>query len=185
MTKNELSQRYFDWMYRLVYDIRYTKRLSYRKLLSHFNDVDFTYILPLDDNRAADGIDLRYRFGYEEKHINSMIASYLDDRPCSVLEMLVALSLRCEEHIMDDIDIGNRTGQWFWYMVESLQLGSMSDNNYDEALVDNALMIFLTGKYERDGTGGLFVIKECKRDLRTIDIWYQMCLYLSSIITFT
>lgn len=52
-----------------------------------------------------------------------MIASYLDNRPCSVLEMIIALAIRLEEHIMDDPDIGNRTGQWFWDMIVSLGLG--------------------------------------------------------------
>lgn len=33
MTKNELNDAYFNWMYQLVFDGRYSKRLSYRKLL--------------------------------------------------------------------------------------------------------------------------------------------------------
>lgn len=40
------------------------------------------------------------------------------------LEMIIALAIRLEEHIMDDPDIGNRTGQWFWDMIVSLGLGS-------------------------------------------------------------
>lgn len=31
MTKNELNDAYFNWMYQLVFDGRYSKRLSYRK----------------------------------------------------------------------------------------------------------------------------------------------------------
>ena len=26
---------------------------------------DFVYIIPMDENREVDGLDLRYRFGYE------------------------------------------------------------------------------------------------------------------------
>ena len=65
MTKNELNDAYFNWMYQLVFDGRYSKRLSYRKLLRELHRIEFTYIIPMDGNRAEDGVDLRYRFGYE------------------------------------------------------------------------------------------------------------------------
>ena len=41
--------------------------------------------------------------------------------------MMIALAIRCEEHIMDDPDAGDRTGQWFWSMLVSLGLGSMDE----------------------------------------------------------
>ena len=50
-----------------------------------------------------------------------MISAYLDNKTCSVLEMMIALAIRCEEHIMDDPDVGNRTGQWFWKDVYKRQ----------------------------------------------------------------
>ena len=33
MTRNELNNAYFDWMYQLVCDDEYSRGLSYRKLL--------------------------------------------------------------------------------------------------------------------------------------------------------
>ena len=111
-----------------------------------------------------------------------MIASYLDDRPCSVLEMLIALAMRCEEHIMDDPDIGNRTGQWFWSMITNLGLGSMTDAKFDRVKINHVILIFLDRKYKPNGEGGLFTVRNCPRDLRTIEIWYQMCWYLDDIL---
>ena len=122
MTKNELNDAYFNWMYQLVFDGRYSKRLSYQKLLRELHRIEFTYSIPMDGNRAEDGVDLRYRFGYENGYSSSMVSTYLDNRTCSVLEMMIALAIRCEEHIMDDPDIGNRTGQWFWNMIVNLLL---------------------------------------------------------------
>src|SRR5690606_2330305 len=139
MTKNELNKEYFEWMYQLVCNERYPKRLSYRKLLTHLHDIEFTYIIEMDGNRAEDGIDLRYRFGYERQYDNAMIATYLDDRPCSVLEMLIALAIRCEEHIMDDPDIGNRTGQWFWNMISNLGLSSLDDTRFDSGYLNRVI----------------------------------------------
>lgn len=181
MTRDELINRYFDWMYQLVVDDRYSKQ-SYRKLFARLHDTEFTYMIPMDGNRAEDGIDLRYRFGRECSYTDTEIASCLDDRPCSILEMMVALSIRCEEHIMDDPDIGDRTGQWFWSMVVSLGLGTMDDVRFDRDYVDDILVHFLVRDYERNGEGGLFTVDHCCRDMRSVEIWYQMSYYLKEII---
>ena len=171
MTRDELSDQYFDWMYQLVVDDRYSNK-SYRKLFARLYDTEFTYTIPMDGNRAEDGINLRYRFG---------VASCLDDRPCSILEMMIALSIRCEEHIMDDPDVGDRTGQWFWSMLVSLGLGGMEDRKFDRYLVDATLERFLDRGYERNGEGGLFTVNN-GRDMRRTEIWYQMNYYLSEMM---
>lgn len=175
--QNELRKEYFDWMYGLVCDDH-----VHTKLLSHLFDRTFSYILEMDGNRAADGEDLRYRFGREAGYSDSLIASELDVSPCSILEMMVALSLRCEEHIMEDDELGDRTGQWFWNMIVSLGLGSMTDLRYNEKKVDDILDRFLDRTYDRNGSGGLFTIEGCRKDMRNIEIWYQMCMYLDTIL---
>ena len=179
MTKDELIDRYFDWMYQLVVDNRYSK--SYRKLFSRLHDTEFTYTIPMDGNRAEDGVDLRYRFGREEGYCDPMIASYLDDRPCSILEMMTALAIRCEEHLMDNPDVGDRTGQWFWDMLVSLGLGHMDDDHFDRYLVDRVLERFLDREYERNGEGGLFTVDN-GHDMRSTEIWYQMNYHLTELI---
>ena len=92
---------------------------------------------------------------------------------------MVALALRCEETIMDDPTLGNRTGQWFWGMITSLGLGSMSDDKYDKAYVNAIISRFLSRDYEPNGKGGLFTVKNCEQDMRDIEIWHQ---YLNSIV---
>lgn len=180
MTKSKMNNEYFEWMCQLVCDNhRYSHRLSHRRLLRYLHHVDFYALLEMDDNRMTDGIDLRYRFGYEFSYDDAMIAAYLDDRPCSVLEMMVALSMRCEEQIMDDPEFGNRMGEWFWNMLVSMKLGTMNDERYDEAYISNIVSRFLERNYDRDGQGGLFTLPGCSKDLRTVDIWCQMCWYLA------
>lgn len=182
MTQRELNNEYYKWMCKLVCGEQYSKNLSYRKLLRYLHSVEFVYIIDMDGNRAEDGVDLRYRFGYEFGYSDPMIAAYLDNRPCSILEMMVALSIRCEEHIMEDSDIGDRTGQWFWNMIVSLGLGSMTDAKFDENYVEKVVNRFLNREYDRDGKGGLFTVEHCRRDMRSIEIWYQMCWYLDTIL---
>ena len=181
MVRDDVLNEYFDWMCQLVSDKQYIGNRSYRKLLSKLHNIPFTYTIDMDGNRAADGIDLRYRFGYERNYEDYIIASFLDDKPCSVLEMIIALALRCET-IMEDPDYGDRTGEWFWGMIESLGLESMDDTSFNRDYVDDVIDIFLSRDYGRDGRGGLFTIKHPKRDLRTVELWYQMNWYLDSIL---
>ena len=178
---DDIKREYFEWMYGIVCDTRYSRRSSYRKLLSRLNREQFTYTIGMDGNRAADGIDLRYRFGHDKGYPYSAIATYLDVDPCSVLEMMIALSIRCEENIMEDSDIGDRTGQWFWNMIVSLGLGPMTDSKYSETYVNDHLIRFLNREYKRTGEGGLFTIEHSRKDMRSIEIWYQMCMYLEEL----
>lgn len=182
MIREELNQRYFEWMYQLVCNGRYSNRLSYRKLLIKLHNIEFEYSIEMDSNRAEDGIELRYRFRYENSYEETLVDKYLNDRSCSVLEMMVALAIRCEENIMDDPDIGNRVGQWFWNMIVNLKLGRMNDINYDNEYVESVIYKFLKRQYRENGEGGLFTVEHCKYDLRTVEIWYQMCWYLDDCI---
>ena len=104
------------------------------------------------------------------------------DEPCSVLEMMVALAIRCEESIMDNPVYGDRTGQWFWNMIVSLGLGSMTDEMYDRDYVDNIVDRFLDRDYSPDGRGGLFTIRNCEYDLRDVEITHQLYWYLDTIM---
>ena len=177
--QNKINNEYFEWLFDLVCDQKFSRNISYRKLLTHLHCIEFTYSIPNDENRAEDGIDLRYRFACEQN--DRELADYITG-PCSVLEMIIALSVRCEESIMDDPDIGNRTNQWFWSMITNLGLGSMSDDCYDRAAVDAVIERFLNREYEPDGRGGLFTVRNHKEDLREIEIWYQLCYYLDNFV---
>lgn len=177
----KLQDEYFEWMYQMVSNDEYN-HLSYRKLLCYLHDVEFTYILENDGNRAQDGIDFRYRFGYEVGYSREEISEYLDTRSCSVFEMMVAMAFDAEEHIMDDDSYGNRTGQWFWAMIVSLGLGSMDDRHFNKHSVDRAMDIFLNRQYEYDGKGGLFTVKNPPADMRGVEIWYQFMWYLNDIL---
>jgi len=180
--RNRVENEYFNWLSEFVCKERFPRHVSFSKLLTRLHDIPFKYTIPRDQNRAEDGKDLRYRFALTHEYLGSS-ESIVDilSGPCSVLEMMVALTIRCEEQIMDDPSIGNRTGQWFWNMIVNLGLGSMVDDRYDERHVDKVIDIFLNREYEPDGKGGLFRIKNCEYDLRDVEIWYQLCWYLDSI----
>lgn len=179
-TLDILNKRYFEWMCQIVCDEEHPNGLSYWKLLNYLHDRDFIYILEFDGNRAEDGIDLRYRFAYEHHYDNTLILECLDRGACSVLEMMVALALKCEEY-MDDPEVGERTGRWFWDMIASLGLADMTDLYFDESHVNQVITTFLNRRYASNGKGGLFTVRQRKYDLREAEIWHQMCWYLNDI----
>lgn len=179
--RERLNAEYFEWMYQLVCADRYNERLSYRKLLSLLHDIEFVYTMPSDDNRAIDGIDFRYKFGYEYGYSRGLIAQHIDTRPCSVLEMMVALAYRVENQFMTDSDYGDRTGQWFWSMMVNLGLGRINDDNFDPYIVEKTIERFINRDYEPNGAGGLVILEHCNRDLRDVNIWTQMMWYLNEV----
>lgn len=182
MIKDRLIQEYFEWITSFVLNDERCKRKTFNSLFSFLFDREFVYIIDMDGNRAEDGINLRYRFSYATHRDDALIASCLDNKPCSVLEMLIALSIRCEEDKMGDPAEGDRTSRWFWEMLDNLGLGIMSDDMFDEFEAEGIVYIFLTRQYKPDGEGGLFMLENPPRDMRTVEIWYQMCWYLNEIL---
>lgn len=178
MERNDIINDYFDWLCCLVCNYRDSNAVSYDKLLMRLHSIEFTYILPMDANKAKDGITLRWRYAREcgMRDVPECL-----DGPCSVFEMMVAISVYCEENIMGDPNIGNRTGQWFWGMIVNLGLGAMTDIRFDRKFVDETIRRFLNRDYESNGKGGLFRIDQCEYDVRDLDIQHQLCRYLNSI----
>lgn len=183
--RDRLNDDYFEWMYQLVCNDRYYKNLSYRKLLYFLHDTEFVYIIERDSNRAVEGVDLRNRFGREVGYSSEDIEKYLGDRPCSVLEMIIALAFEIEICVMDDPLHGDRTGQWFWNMIVNLGLGGMSDSRFDERYADEVIVKFLSRGYSPKGEGGLFTVHNPLYDMRDAEIWYQAMWYLDENFDFS
>ena len=179
MITNDVNGEYFKWLCSLVADSRPKGRVSYKRLLNYLHHIEFVYTIPMDSNRYADGVNLRYRFGYEHGIDSPVVASCLDIYPCSILEMMVALAFRCEEHIMYNPNYGMRAGRWFWMMIKNLGLIDMTDGHFDEEHINSVIWRFLDRQYSYDGEGGLIRIPDCPYDMRSMEIWYQMQRYLS------
>ena len=182
MTCVEIRRDYFNWLYRSVC---YNENVSYRKLLLKLHNVPFTYTMEKDKNREADGVNLRFRYG-EDRNVSDIdIEDSLCTVPCSVLEMMVALAIRIEEHIMNDPDQGDQTGKWFFEMLSSMHLIFMDDSMYNEHFVDEAINILLSRQYDYNGDGGLFTIRRPLMDVRRMEIWYQMNGYFNEYLGYS
>lgn len=161
---------YYEWLIGHISDIE-NHTIILRELFMR----DFYAVLPRDDNRAEDGLELRLYF-FEETKGNGV---GMPSGACKVLEMLIALALRCERDIMHDEDFGDRTSKWFWMMIDNLGFTGFTDdqmyiNSTISNLFEEKLEIFLDRKYTKKGVGGLFPLKKTKNDQRKVEIWYQM-----------
>ena len=174
---------YFEWMYTSVCtDPEGNYIPYYHSLLQYLHSRDFEYTLPMDGNREADGFNLRYLYGWENNITDPEVASELDAYPCSVLEVMVALSRRMESDVMGDYVFGNRTSVWFFSMLESLGIVDMTDDNFDELYVKDVIDRCLNREYTYDGKGGFFTCKSPYCDMRTIEVWNQAMWFLNEYV---
>ena len=162
---------YLDWLKLFIFPEIEDAR-SYQKIISFLYQAEFYWTIDHDENRAYDGLALR--------------ELYSDDTglrcekcgECSVLEMMVALAKSCEEDIMRDPEIGDRTYVWFWEMMTNLGFDALDDYYYNERSAEIILNRFLSRQYDPDGFGGPFYIPGVKEDLRTVELWYQLNFYM-------
>lgn len=182
----EIKDLYFDYLLDKI-DGEYFKVDNYIRTLEYLYHRDFYWSIPMDENRYSDGMDLRDRFidWYCDEFGSTLSLTEIYDnfnKNCNVLEVMVALALRCEEDIMSDSYTENCTGKWFAEMFDSLGLTFMDDSSYDEECVNYIVTRFLNRKYERNGKGGLFTVPNIEYDLRDVEIWYQLNWYLNYIL---
>lgn len=170
--RNEVVNDYFYW---LVDIISNGEEQSYTRLLKQLFDTPFIPTLDRDLNRVHDGLDLRDRYSYE-----TGIDFDISDQ-CTVLEMMIALSIRCENDVMYNPALGDRTYIWFWLMIRNLGLTNMTDNRFNSRLVESTLKRLIDRTYGPDGEGGLFYVPGVY-DMRDKEIWYQMNTFLGSLM---
>ena len=160
---------YFKWILREI-DID-PDDFEFYDLFWHLYSRRFTWSIPFDENRAADGIGLRSLYLRDGGVLPE--AQYKES--CTVLEMMVALSIRCEKDIL-----GNENpGAIMWEMIGNLGLDVYDYTFYDEDAVDEILEIWLLRRFDLHGNGGPFPVKKVGGDQKKADIWRQMCSYLN------
>jgi hypothetical protein len=169
---------YFDWLVFLIAP-DYHERDQYIKLLHALYSVEFYWVIPRDKNRAIDGLDLRSQF--EDETGSSCDA----DGPCSVLEMFIALAIRCENTLMYmyDPEKGDQTDRWFWMMLDNLGLTDFEDSfRTDDEEFDSELDDILYRFMDRDYGPNLefcpFPIEFYVPDFEKMELAYQMNHYI-------
>lgn len=177
--RSDVYQDYFQWLCEMVHIDQEDR--SYWILAKDLHQHPFYSLIPHDENRASDGLELREDY----LHMINYPKYVSIDGECTVFEMLVALARRMDFETSDPYDkddYHDRTAYWFWEMMDNLGLIVFSDDCYVEydgmANVERIIDRFLERRYSRSGDGGLFPLYRGRGDQRNVEIWYQMSAYL-------
>lgn len=164
---------YFHYLCNLM-RIDLPEHEMYKRLMSELYDIDFFWVLPMDENRDIDALSLRRRFFNEYGIDICMLNSF----PRSVLEVLCAFSERIECDVMGEPG-EEEIEKWFWIMLDNLGLDRFDDDHFVPRIVRYKIDIWLNRKFKSNGSGGIFPLKNGKNDQKKVDMWYQMQNYLN------
>lgn len=170
----EIQNGYFAW---LVEHIKPDDQ--HWCLLRRLHQKDYIWLesVPLDENREKDGRALRVEYAEESEYTVEDILDVLSG-PCSVLEMLIALSIRIETDIMYDARYGDRTGEWFKMILVNAGL-DMNDSDYYQLYIDHILDTIMARRYSKNSKGSFFPVKNTGgKDWRKTELWIQLQIFL-------
>lgn len=179
MIHNDIEALYFTWLATLAFPNE-SFQGSYSKLLLQLYDTPYEWdrAQPLDENRYVDGLNLRESFAYKMKLPEDVVHDAIVGR-CSMLEMLCALGVRIDNDIMANPSTGYDHGYyWIQEMLGNLGLLHYENDYWDHDAVATIISDFYSKNFAADGLGGLFYIPGSQRDLRTMNVWEQMCYYI-------
>lgn len=181
--EKELSD---GWYFDVLYDIVAADRedvtdMSYRMLLGVLDSVEFKDTRGIDGNRIQDAQELRADLIAENDLDHTYVRPFEN---VSLLEVMIAIAQRLGQ-ITGDED----TAFWFWEMVSNLVLDGIDDTefwsdpeDYEAEILDRADDV-ININYDRDGLGGLFLLREgvAPQDMRDTELWYQMQYYANEV----
>lgn len=173
-----LDDPYFEWLYSKIAatNVKNPER-THRLLAEDLHRKVFRWHVPNDDNRAADGIQLRHEFISDTDYDTD--TQFWSD-PCSFLEMTIALARRIAYDVYSG-DPDDGASHWVWTLLSNIDIAKYSDAQYTQEAVnavEEALEAVIDRTYLASGRGGLFPIKHPTKDMRNIELWYQMSEYL-------
>lgn len=166
-----IESAYFNWLAAKVKKRSEvtTPALTHWNLFRELQNTEFVWLVPLDDNRAADGKELRRDF---LRAFQIQAPSDWMDIPCSVFEMMIAFSVRAA------FSSERSSKEWFWEFLYNLGLKKFNDAEFNLNKVTDILYVFIWRTYDYHGNGGMFPIKNPVQDQRKVEIWYQFSEYL-------
>lgn len=173
------SDPYYDWLCNLI-DTDTDICMPHKKLLSGLHTMQFYSCNNMDNNRAADGMGLRRMFINENKNDPEFVYEFMSvyiSRPCSVLEFMIALAMKCGNGLYAHLDQEYPVALWFWKVFcKNLGYDRMHDDNFSQKKFYDRTVGCMSREYNSDGTGGsMFPIRGYTvSDMRTLDIWQQL-----------
>jgi hypothetical protein len=159
---------YFLWLIAQI-GVPERNRNTYNDLFMRLHETEFVWIVPHDDNRLQDALELRDEFNKRRLP--------LDDMPVSLLEVLIALSRRVSWTTDRSPEF------WAWQLLENLRVTKSSDplTGRKAERVEEILEALIWRTYDQDGNGGFFPLNYPADDQTKREIWDQMNAYVNEM----
>ncbi len=176
---NTIYDPYYEWLCDKI-DL---EPGTYDILMCELYNIPFEWVIELDKNRAEDGYILR---GYFHNPDGSTALDSCGDKPCSVLEALIALSQKMD-YMLADEGRGDRTRIWFWEMIGNLKLDEFTDASFEEPFgedmgrlrqITNICERWMRREFSYRGYGSPFPLMNPHRDQREQHLIDQMNDYI-------
>lgn len=166
---------YYEWLMSLI-DTRSGGELRrYKYILMWLHNVEFFWTIRNDENRAAQGVELRALYDYEANNLPMVqLRETTDPESCSVLEMLIGLAKSLAENIGDGTN--DDIPYYFWEMIKNLHF-RFTEPNMNGEILDR----FLSREYAYSGMGGIFPLQGPSGDQRKVELWYQAQSYFMEV----
>jgi hypothetical protein len=156
-----IDYEYYNW---LVSSIALPPNKTFNALFDMMHSREFVWLIPNDDNRIEDALELRNEFLKRHKK------KTLDLEGATLLEIVISLSRRAS------FIAGHSPKQWAWRLIKNLRLDKRFDplTENDMTRVNDILETLIWRTYSKDGRGGFFPLKYTEVDQTQVEIWYQM-----------
>ena len=170
----DLKQSYFEYLVDYICDKRH-KRSSYLPVLDLLHGIPFVVVVEMDDQRMSDGLYLRERYLQKIDKYDQL--DIFEEDKASVLEVLIGIAQRLEFQVGDGM-IGDHTAEKFWELLANLDIEKYDSRRYFPLEIKEKVRNWMLRKYDFYGNGSIFPVKRCEKDMRELQIWDQMSVYV-------
>jgi hypothetical protein len=172
----ELKENYLRWLEAQLKD-EHGPEKSFWDLLNLMFEKPFGWLdhVPMDENRAVDGTDLRVDFAHSIGRRPETVKELFG--PCTFVELIIGLSRR-----MAFVAGGSAPG-WAWQLLQNLEMHRLSDplTPSKARRADEIMDRVIQRTYRPDGTGGLFPLAWPEEDQRKVELWYQLNSFIEEL----
>ena len=168
---DNVIREYREWLIDQVNTVE-----DYTYMLRELYSIEFYSTVSNDEDRGMDGLVLRNEWADSVGYAGS-----LDFGVANMLEVIIGIARRIEFRLFGTIYVD----EWdyvriFWDLIDNLGLGEMfgtlSRYTFDE--IYEIVTLFLSRQYKRHRKGNIFDIQDDTINLRKLNIWTQMGIYV-------
>lgn len=174
MDEERFNEAYLQWLFDRM------EMQGYQELFDIMHSIRFRWVVPMDENRESDGRHMRRLF--EDESGMEMPAGAID-YPASFMEVVAGLAETMEDTLLYRPGSDYNSATWFWMMLDNAFLSPCDDIWFKETRdakrwVTKRIDDIMLRRYDRDGGGGFFPLKNPREDQRKVQLWYQMNAYV-------